>query len=132
MQVATHFLNVDLDIYSKSDLQPLADGFGRKVTVMYVGKLKGTYCAHLEVARYTRSADATIRAFCKLIEALPKDLRTLWDAATVRSFSIGIQAGTHPDSSDFVVGPKAVKAVSDVAAQIVITIYAPEQFRTGS
>jgi hypothetical protein len=40
---ATHFLNVDLDIYSRSDLQPLVDGFGRKVSVMYVGKLKGKY-----------------------------------------------------------------------------------------
>ncbi len=129
-QAATHFLNVDLDIYSRSDLQPLVDGLGHKVAVLYVGKIKGRYCARLEVARYTRSADATIRAFCKLIEALPENLRALWDAATVRSFSIGIQAGTHPDSIDFVVGPKAVKAVSDVAAQIVITIYAPEQFRT--
>jgi hypothetical protein len=126
---ATQFLNVDLDIYSRSDLRPLIDGFGRKVTVMYAGKLKGKYCAHLEVAKYTRNADATIRAFCKLIEALPDDLRARWNAATVRSFSIGIQAGTHPNSSDFVVGPKTVKAVSDVAAQIVLTVYAPEQFR---
>ncbi len=129
-QAATHFLNVDLDIYSKSNLLPLVDGLGRKIAVMYVGKIRGQHRAHLEVARYTRSADVTIRALCKLIEALPKNLRALSDAATVRSFSIGIQAGTHPDSIDFVVGPSAVKAVSDVAAQIVITVYTPEQFRT--
>ena len=56
-------------------------------------------------------------------------MRARWNRATVRSFSIGIQAGTHPHSIDFVVGPKTVKAVYDVAAQIVLTIYAPEQFR---
>jgi len=124
---ATQFLNVDLDIYSRSDLRPLIDGFGRRVTVMNSGKLKGKYCAHLEVAKYTRNADATIQAFCKLIEALPDDLRARWNAATVLSFSIGIQAGKHPHASDFVVGPKTVKLVADVAAQIALTIYAPEE-----
>jgi hypothetical protein len=47
----------------------------------------------------------------------------------IRSRHGGIQAGTHPYSSDFVIGPKTVKAVSDVAAQIVLTVYAPEQIR---
>ena len=96
-------LNVDLAISSTYDLQPIVNRFGR--------------------------ADSTIRAFCGLIESLPKAERTLWNNAAARSFSIGVQAGTYPNCCDFAIRPKTVKAASDLAAQIVLTIYAPEQSR---
>jgi hypothetical protein len=122
----THFLNVDLDIYSKHDLQPLVKRLGEKVFALYVGRDRGEYSAHLEVAKNTRTADSTIRAFCGFIVDLPKRERSLWNTATVRSFSIGIQAGTQPYSCDFTIRPGTVRAISDVGSQIVITIYAPE------
>lgn len=122
----THFLNVDLDIYSKHDLQPLVERLGRKVVALYVGRERGKYSAHLEVAKNTKTADSTIRAFCALIEALPKPERSLWNTATVRSFSVGIQAGTQPYSCDFAIQPRTVRAISDAGSQIVLTIYAPE------
>ena len=123
---ATHFLNVDLDIYSSRDLQPLVKGFGAKVFVLYVGRERGKYGAHLEIAGLTKTADPTIRAFCRLIKALPEAERRLWNSATVRSFSIGIRAGTHPTPCDFTIQPGTIKAASEVAAQIVLTIYPPE------
>ena len=120
----THFLNVDLDIYSKRDLQPLVERFGPKVFALYIGRERGKFCAHLEVVKNVRTADATLWAFCGLIQSLPKPERALWNAATVRSFSIGIQAGTQPNSRDFTIRPKTVEAVSLLGAQIVLTIYA--------
>jgi hypothetical protein len=89
---STHFLNVDLDIYSKADLQPLVSALGKKVMVLYVGRVRQTHCALLEVAKITRTADATIRAFGSLIQALPKPERNLWNAAKIRDFNIGVQA----------------------------------------
>jgi hypothetical protein len=126
---ATHYLNVDLDIYSRHDLRPLVKGFGAKVNVLYVGRDRGQYCAHLEIIQHTGTADSTIWAFCRLIEGLPEPERLLWNNATVRSFSVGVQAGTQPNSCDFTIRPRTVNAVSEVAAQIVLTIYAPEQTR---
>jgi hypothetical protein len=123
---ATHFLNVDLDIYSKHNLQSLVKGFGRKVIALYVGRERGKYIAHLEVAKNTKTADSAIWEFCSLIEALPEAERAEWNAATVRSFSIGIQAGTQPNTCDFTIQPRTVRAVSLVGAQIVLTIYAAE------
>jgi hypothetical protein len=120
---ATHFLNVDLDIHSTHDLQSLVHSFGRKAIVLHVGRDGRTFCAHLELARVTRSADSTIRAFCALIKALPRREREVWDAAKVRDFSIGIQAGSHPNPSDFAIEVKTLKAVSDLAARIILTIY---------
>lgn len=125
-QAATHFLNVDLDIYSRLDLQPLVKVFGPKVIVLYVGRIRGKYSASLEIAGLTKTPDSTIRAFCRLIERLPERERRLWNNATVRSFSIGIRAGTHPAPCDFTIRPATIKAASEVAAQIVLSIYPPE------
>ena len=122
-----HFLNVDLDIYSREDLQPLVSQFGKKVFLLYVGRERGKYCAHLEIAKHTKTVDSTIGAFCKLIEALPEAGRASWNAAAVRSFSIGVQAARQPNSLDLVIQPQTVRAVSALAAQIVLTVYAPEQ-----
>jgi hypothetical protein len=119
----THFLNVDLDIYSIHDLQPLVHSFGRKVNVLYVGRDMRKFCAHLELAKSTKSANSTIWAFCVLISALPKQERERWDAAKVRDFSIGIQAGNYPNPCDFAIEAKTLKAVSDLSARIVFTVY---------
>lgn len=125
--MATHFLNVDLDLYSKRDLLPLVESFGRKVVVLMVGRESGRFSAHLEVARQTTTADATIRAFCRMVNALPEQGRKLWDGATVRSFSIGVQAEIDSPVRDFRIEQRTVKAVADIGAEIVLTIYAPGQ-----
>jgi hypothetical protein len=122
----THFLNVDLDIYSSRDLHPLVKAFGSEVIVLYVGRERGKYVAHLEISRHTTTADSTIRAFCRLIEGLPEAQRRLWNNATVRSLSIGIRAGKQPNPRDFTIRPGTIQALSEVAAQIVLTIYPPD------
>jgi hypothetical protein len=126
---ATHFLNVDLEISSQHDLQPLVDALGRKVRVPYVGREHGKYGAKLEVARTTRTADSTVRALCDLIRKLPKPARILWDTAVTRSLSIGVQAGEHPNSHDFVIQAETVRAASAVDSQIVLTVYSPALLR---
>jgi hypothetical protein len=124
---ATHFLNVDLDLHSKTDLEPLVSALGRKVLKLHVGRIGLTYCVHLEVERRTKDADSTIRAFCALIKSLPSSERELWNAATKRDFNIGVQAGTHPFSHEIVLASETVKSASELCARIVFTVYAPEK-----
>jgi hypothetical protein len=121
----TEFLNVDLDIYAQFDLQPIVSRLGKKVTVLYVGRERRIYNAHLEVAAVTKSADSTIRRFCGLIQALPTAERQLWNRAKRRDFSIGVQAGEQPNSCDFAVEAETVQAVAQVGARIVLTVYSP-------
>ncbi len=123
---STHFLNVDLDIYSKADLQPLVSALGKKVMVLYIGRVRQTHCAHLEVAKITKTADATIRAFCSLIQALPKPERNLWNAAKIRDFNIGVQACMQPHSTEFALSAETLNASHELGARIVFTVYAPE------
>jgi hypothetical protein len=40
------FMNVALEIFSKSDLKPIADAFGSNVTVFYLGKEFGLFKAY--------------------------------------------------------------------------------------
>ena len=87
----SHFLNVDLDIYSASSLEPLVAAMGKRAIVLFSGKVKRTYEAHLELAKITNGADATILGFCALIRALPKAERKLWDSGKIREFSIAFR-----------------------------------------
>jgi hypothetical protein len=124
----TEFLNVDLDVYSGSDLQPLVSGFGKKVVTLYVGRERRQYSAHLELTGFQNkaSADSTIRAFCTLIRALPKTERKLWNRAKTREFSVGVQAAQEPSACDFRIEAQTIKAVAEVGAVIVLTVYSPE------
>jgi len=122
---STRFLNVDLDLYSRSDLDPLVALFGKKVTVLYSGMNKRSYRAHLEVAKLFKSADATIRAFCSLIETLPPAGREMWNNATILDFNIGVEAGFRPHATEFVLSAAAVLSAASLGARIVFTVYAP-------
>jgi hypothetical protein len=123
----THFLNVDLEIHSKSDLQALVTALGKKVFVLFVGRVRRTHRTHLELAKITRTADATIRGLCSLIETLPKPERDLWDDAQARDFNVGVQAGTQPHPAEFVIEAGTVKRVGQLGARIVYTIYVPDK-----
>ena len=121
----THFLNVDLDIRSRSSLEPIALAMGKKVHVLYVGRERGLHKAYLELYRHGQSADACIRGFCALIRKLPKPERKLWDHAIIREFNIGISAQMKPNTFEITVGEDAVRQAADLNARIGITIYSP-------
>ena len=128
----TLFLNVDLDIRSKLDLQPLVDAMGDKTTVMYVGRVKRHYQARLELdgshrnaAGYKRSPEAIILGFCKVLQKLPPDAREFWDDSKTREFDIGIESGKPYRFYWFDISPRTLQAALEVNAQIAVTIYGP-------
>lgn len=122
---STHFINVDLDIYSRSNLEPLVTALGKRVFVLYVGRPRRTYEAHLEIAAEPKTADNAIKKFAALINSLPSPARRLWDTAKRRDFSIGVQAAMESEVVDFPLELETVRAVASLKARIVITVYAP-------
>lgn len=122
----THFLNVDLEIDSTSDLQPLVEALSGSAFTLYCGRVRRTYCARLALARQPKGADAAIRALCSGISRLDKTGRDLWKSARRRDFSIGIQAGGKPQSCDFAIQPATLKTASNLGAGIIFTVYAPD------
>jgi hypothetical protein len=118
----TTFLNIDLDIYSRSPLDSLVQAFGRHVVTLYVGRQGRRHAAHLEMATYSQNPDRLIRRFADLVQRLSPANRRLWDAAQVREFNIGIQAASGP-AYELHLNPKTVKAASAINATIGITVY---------
>jgi hypothetical protein len=126
------FLNVDLEIFAKRDLQPFINALGENVLVLYSAREGRTYRAHLALARETRTPDATIRAFCALIERLPKAARYSWNQAKRRDFNIGVEAGTSlRQPREFALSTQTLKAARRLGARIALTVYAPEKLQRG-
>ena len=121
----TAFLNVDLDIWSRSPLDSLVAGFGRRVLVLHAGKERRRYSAHLELASSgpRASADRIINRFVDLITRLPRSARTLWNRAQIREFNVGIQAGARPFSYGTLLEPETLAGMARVNARLGFTVY---------
>ena len=120
----TTFLNVDLDIWSKSPLDSLVKALGRRVFALYVGRRGRRYVAHVEVAAAgSFSADRLIQILVGLVERLPRSQRSVWDSASRREFNIGIQSASEPTSYELHLDPSTVRAAARVNATIGVTVY---------
>ena len=119
------YLNVDLEVYSRSNLQPFVTAMGDKVLALYVGRIKRTYRAHLELAGsgLSETPDSTIRTFCSLIRKLPRAALKLWNGANHCDFNNGVQARHKPDVYELSLTPETLAEASGLNARIVLTIY---------
>lgn len=119
-----YFLNVDLDIESKSPLRSLARALGDKVSVMFSGRMNGSYCLFVETAGAERSQDGIINALCTLIERLPGNARHAWNAAHRKEFDLGYEATLFSQQANrFVVRPSTLRRVASLGATLAVTIY---------
>ncbi|MGA9672677.1 MAG: hypothetical protein WBQ94_25900 [Terracidiphilus sp.] len=117
------FISVTLEIFSKSDLQPLVAAMGSKVHVHFLGKEFRLFKAYVDLADRPKTPKTAVLRYCKLIQKLPPKKRALWDSAKSRSFDIGIEApgpGTYYWSA---VGLEAIHAAAEIDAQIAISVY---------
>lgn len=128
---SAEFLNVDLEVGSRSALTPIIDALGEKVIVLHSGRFRGKHLVCLEldgplsVKRNDPTPDKCILAFSKLIERLPALARRGWDRASLRRFNVGIQINGGPAPAMFVAHLRAatVKRVADLNGEITMTIY---------
>jgi hypothetical protein len=124
----THYVNVDLDVYSRVPLEGFVQALGDEAFVLFVGGGRRKFEAHLELAssHMTMSADDTIVGLTRLIQSLPRVQRKVWDSAQRREFNIGIEAGLEPHGFELRLEQRTLKAVTDVDGVLVITVYAPD------
>jgi hypothetical protein len=91
----TTCLNVDVEVRSTASLKELSDHLSKSVFMLSSEDLFIAFEAHLDPP-YT--LDDLIRALAKIVEALPPQLRDVWDCCDSRRFDIGIEAGDQPPS----------------------------------
>jgi hypothetical protein len=130
------FLNVDLELESNQSLDLIAQDFGDRVHVLHNGPLNDIpYLLAVEVyAGDDQDPESIIEAFCDLIEALPTKAKASWRKCTARRFDIGIESGTGVakrfGALCLSVSPATLKRVSDLSAEVVITVYPPRPFES--
>ena len=143
-----YFINVDLEVSSRTDLAVFAEAVATKAVVLYVGKVRRRFLVNLE-ARSSRlsSPEKAIWAPLEVVKSLPPSARAAWKSAQSRVFNVGYQGGefvtllherpigsgcwyakdprhaASPCESSF--SPELLKAVAAVGGSIATTIYPP-------
>jgi hypothetical protein len=122
----TEFLNVDIDLNSMADPEPLVRGLGSRVLPDQLGKVGRAYWVRFMLARQPLSPEEVILGFAKLVDKLPASAKRIWKNATHKEFDIGIQSGFQPKPAEWVLEPKVIETLARLGAQIRITVYSPE------
>jgi hypothetical protein len=148
-----HFINVDLEVWSATDLVAFAAALESKSLVLYAGKVGRRFLVSIE-SKATRLTDParTIRALLRVIESLPASARRDWDRATARVFNVGFEGGEvvklqekpkgsgrwypsrggdaamHCETS---LSAELLQAVARIKGTITTTVYAPTEFMRG-
>jgi hypothetical protein len=130
----THFITVDLEVFSRRSLKALVAALGEKVILLHAGRLGNRYHASMEVAdvgggvTYSGddrpTAEQEIRALLDLVDGLPAAARQLWKTADARVFDIGVQAGFHPHSHALKLSRRTIRRLADAQATVGVTTYA--------
>jgi hypothetical protein len=120
----THFLNVDLEIESHHDLQPIVEDFGDDVFNLYCGEAQGHYLATFELhVSSGTDPDSIIYSFCELIESFGTEAKKLWESAFTKVFDIGYESGSEPISYSSEIRVGTIERVALLGASIRVTIY---------
>jgi hypothetical protein len=65
----------------------------------------------------------------RLIKSLPPRQAAIWKNCIFRRFNIGIQGGGEPHMAEFKLSAKAVSLLTEIRAELCITVYAPDNER---
>ena len=119
------FLNVDLEIRSRSSLDPLIAALGRKTVVLASFRHRGVHGVTLELLRSPKSAASAMRSFARLIRQLPAPAQNAWQRAQRRDFDAGFELVTSSQVVVVAVPHEVAQQISEVGGRIVFTFYPP-------
>jgi hypothetical protein len=89
-----HFINVDLEVWSRSDLSALGQAVESAALVLYSGKSGRKYLVAFETKNARASTpEAVVWALLEVIGSLPPLARRAWKGADSRVFNVGYDAG---------------------------------------
>jgi hypothetical protein len=119
------FINVDLDIKSRSDLSGLVEAWRDRLILNYLDNSRNKHWLRVFLTSEPKSPTEAIRQFARLIRGLPRQARTTWTRAASKEFDIGIQAGYETRSGEWVLEAEILRTVADLGGRLRITVYSP-------
>lgn len=137
-QKDAHFIELDLNIESKFNLDPLVQHLKEKFFVLYNDEIgNGNYLASLEIDpafNLPHSPESYTEFVVECIQSLPISLKSLWENATSRVFDFGFGNGIMPPPYP-IEGERAINLhksdlssallskIVDINASVRLTIY---------
>ncbi len=121
-----NFLNVDLEIESKTDLASLAAALEPDAFALYCGPVADGYLLNLELnsaSADTDGPDERIHKLCQLIEALSPAGRQGWQYACRRTFDVGFDATTEHMAARFSLRTDSLERIAGLGATLTVSVY---------
>lgn len=125
-RIPAEFLNVDVDLRSRTHLSGLIEALSLSLVVTHVGRDGRNHWVRLCFVN-PKDPSRAIRRFARLFAKLPKALQRAWHDAVSREFDIGIQAGDKPQATEWVLDADAIKEAGRLGARVRITVYSPRR-----
>jgi hypothetical protein len=117
------YLNVDLEIRSRSDLTPLVEALRSRLLVLHAGRRERTFFAAFETAGGSDPPDVAIRLLATALRRLPPSMQRLWRAAHDRVFDIGVERGPGTEPLSLPLRQDTMKIVAMLNARLALTFY---------
>ena len=123
---SANFLNLDLEIESRSDLSALAQHMGEQVLVLFNGATERGFRLALEPIIETalsRNPQACLNHFVTLLRSLPVELTAIWNDCTSRVFDYGFDGGFESPPQNTTICANSLLQIANLGADVRITIY---------
>lgn len=117
------YLNVDLEVRSRSTLTPLVEALRAKLDVLHAGRSRGEFVASFEVAGVALAPDVAIRRLARAVSGLPPSGRKLWEQARDRVFDIGVKRMAGGRAFPLALRAETVKTIARLNARLALTLY---------
>ena len=122
------YLNVDLEIRSRSDLMPLVTALQRRLSVLHAARVRGTFFASFETSGMAHPPDIAIGRLARALLELPPSIQKLWKQAGDRVFDIGVARAAGNTALPLALRRQTVKTIAHLNARVALTLY-PQTWR---
>lgn len=122
----TTLLPTELELVAPFELAPLLAYFGSRVFALRNSVDGSDRTVWLELTSEPHDLDVSIKHWIRIVDAMPADLRAIWNACTDRCLNTGIQSGFRPHASHFSISPDAVSGAARISVRLVFSVYSPD------
>ena len=127
----THRLGAELELVARSSLHTLLEHLGGAVYALRNSVEGGVHTLWLELAPSECSLDEAISRYAAIFDALPPEMRAVWDSCTDRCVNVGLQAGFRPHAFPLLASCDAIAKLARLGLRLQITLYAPDPPEAG-
>lgn len=121
-----NFLDVDLDLTFAVDIEPVVRELGDRVMTQSNRTFASFELANLALAS-PGSTDEAIAGFTALVRGLSPHARAVWDRCARRTMNVGVEGPRDRHALMFGVSPMSIATLSELGADLVFTVYRPEE-----